>query len=223
MTNCRLCGARVSDRAESCPVCLAPSAIMSSRRGRRSLKHLLMLGLLAVLFLGTCSALVPLSFRLTDPMTDVPLGTVPSLDLPVVVVTGTRAEVILTKYPFRVPSIAKGSSFLVPKGKEKAIEQYLRDHENPHAEGGWWLRVKQLGSDRQRIELFWVNDGFRGGAYEATAATVTPLYQKFTGPGFGIAVAVVAFCGNALLWALALGLLWLYRRKRRPLNPSSTG
>jgi hypothetical protein len=216
MINCRLCGARVSTLAAECPVCLAPSALMSRRRAARSWKYLVRLGLFALLFAGTCAVLVPASFRLADPMTNVPLGTVPSMSLPVIVVTGTRAEVTLAKYPFRIPTVAKGSSYLVPDGQERAIEKYLRGHQDPRAEGGWSLRVKRIGSSRQRIELYWINDGYRGGGYEASPTAVKPLYQKITGPGFGIVVAAVAFLTNSVLWGSAVCLLRVYRRKRAP-------
>lgn len=214
MTNCRLCGARVSTQATECPVCLAPSAVMFRRREGRSRKHVLQFCLLALLFVGTCSALVPASFRVADPMTNVPLGTVPSMSFPVVVVTGASAQVVLAKYPFRIPAPVNGSSYLIPDGQEEAIEQYLRSHQNAWAEGGWALRVKKLGQNRQHIELYWIKDGYRGGGYEATAAGATPLYQKITGPGFGIIAAFVAFVINTILWASVLCLIWVFRRHR---------
>jgi len=151
-------------------------------------------------------AFVPAGVSLTDQMTHRPIDSVPGERFPVLVMTGNEPRVrFLDELHPRLPA---GSSYLVPPGREDAIEAAInRDG------GSWTLDVRHLGPGRQHIELVWVDDGYDGGGYEATHNAVIPRYRKITGPGFGIVVGGAALGINALLWvSILLVLRWRRRR-----------
>jgi hypothetical protein len=74
--------------------------------------------------------------------------------------------------------------------------------------------VRRLAPQRQHIELYWMSDGYSGGAYEATAASFIPRYRKITGPGFAFVFGGIAILINTAIWmAGALAFRW-WRRSR---------
>lgn len=170
--------------------------------------------LLPLLFVGSCSALVPLAFTLADPLTNVSLGSIPGMRFPVVVVAGERANVQFLAHLRRVPAPPAGWSYLVPRGRERAIQQAINAARPPGTEGMWILRVRHLTPERQRIELFWMDDGYAGGAYEATRTSVRPLHQKMTGPGFAIVCGGIALLLDSASWWTVLALVRRRRARR---------
>ncbi len=111
----------------------------------------------------------------------------------------------------------RGLTYLIPAGLDDAIEQQLRQGEliGKH-KATWVLRVRRLSASRQRIEVYRFGDGFWGGAYEATANEVIPLYRKAAGPGFAFVFGPIAFVLNLVLWgALWLAGRWYVRRSGR--------
>ncbi|MCU1227650.1 MAG: hypothetical protein JWO97_534 [Acidobacteria bacterium] len=84
----------------------------------------------------------------------------------------------------------------------------------------WVLNVKRIGPERQRIELYWMNDGYRGGAYEATATSIAPLYRKLAGPLFAAVFGGLATLMSAALWLL---IGFLLRRLRQIHDSSAVG
>jgi hypothetical protein len=161
--------------------------------------------LLPLLFLGSCAALVPVGMTIADPMTHI---RVDSLDrpFPVLVMTGDVPRVRPIDDLRRVPKLPSGSTYLIPAGQEDVIETQLNEHLPPHAEGGWVLRVRRLAPQRQHIELYWMNDGYSGGAYEATASSFLPRYRKMTGPGFAFVFGGIASLINLVMWTVVLAM-----------------
>lgn len=155
-----------------------------------------------LVFLGSCAALLPLGTRLADPMTRVPVDALPDARFPIVVVSGDDARVQYLDDVRRVPPLPAGASYLIPPGRDVAIERQLNASHRPAAEGGWRLRVRHLAPERQHIELFWIHDGYSGGAYEATRTSVSPRYRKHTGPGFAFVAAGIALLINAVMWTI---------------------
>jgi hypothetical protein len=156
--------------------------------------------LLPLLVIGTCWLLVPTGARLAEPRTHVPLDALGKRPFPIVVMRGNVPAVMLLDDPRHVPA---GASVLIPPGAEQ------RFHDR-----NWVLHVDRIRADRQRIELYWMEDGYDGGVYEATPTTIRPLYRKFTGPGFALIAAQRAFLLAAAIWILPAALtLWLTRRR----------
>jgi hypothetical protein len=168
-----------------------------------------------LLFMGSCVALIPAGMKIADPLTIEPIGRWDGTRFPVVLMTGDTPRVVfMTKASdFAVPPPA-GSSYLIPSGKDRAVEAALNRQRPPDVGGRWVLHVARPSPDRQKIELYSMNDGYRGGGYEATNTTVTPRYRKITGPGFGCVAGGVAILINAALWSLAALVFRVVRRGR---------
>lgn len=150
--------------------------------------------------------------RIADPMTHVRVDLL-DRPFPVVVMTGGVPRVQRIQDFRRVPMLPSGSSYLIPEGQDDVIQTQLNEHLPPHVDGGWVLRVRQLTPQRQHIELFWMNDGFSGGVYEATASSFLPRYRKMTGPGFAFVFGGIAYLINVVMWAvIALAIRWWWRR-----------
>lgn len=168
-----------------------------------------------VLFLGTCAALFPLATRIADPMTHAPMASQPHRLFPVLVMAGDVPWIVKTTDPGALPPLPRHVSYLVPREGEAAIERSLSERHLPASGGHWRLRVEQLGAGRQEIELYWISDGYAGGAYEATATTIVPKYRKVTGPGFAFVVLGTAVGMAVLLWLPVAAVVW-YRARRMP-------
>jgi hypothetical protein len=160
--------------------------------------------LVALLFLGTCAALFPLAIRVADPMTHLPVTSRPGVPFPVLVIDG-GVPAIVTVDPGAVPPLPRGASYLVPRGREAEVERRLNAGDT--RDGSWRLRVEHLGPARQHIELYWISDGYFGGAYEATATAIVPRYRKLTGAGFAFIVLATATGMALLVWVPLLVLL----------------
>lgn len=160
--------------------------------------------LLVLLFFGTCTALAPVAVRVADPMTHVPLRGI-DLPFPVAVMTAGRPHVLYIKDVMHPPP----GSYLLPTGHDEAIVAALNALGPPDAEGTWVVHVERIDAGRERVELYFMHDGYSGGVYEATATSVRPLYRKFTGPGFGIVCGGLAILASA---CLCLAVFVIFRR-----------
>jgi hypothetical protein len=176
-----------------------------SKGAARPLWYRLLMGLSPLLFLGSCAGLVPIGMRLADPMTLSPLGSASQAPFPVLVVAGRDSHVLWLKVG-ETPPPPPGATYLVPLETTTEITAALQKSEGPQAEGTWILNAEPLAADRQRIELYWLADGYSGGIYEATATAVRPLARKLTGPGFVFVGAGVALGLNVVLWGLIFAL-----------------
>ena len=161
-------------------------------------------------------AMIPLAVRVADPWTHRPVQYGSSgRGFPVVVVDGDDARVEMVEDPWSVPAPPAGASYLVPSGRVRSVGRSIRANEHARRDREWVLFVEDVSEGRQRVELFLLGDGYWGGAYEATATTVTPLYRKTTGPGFSLVVILAAHILNGAAWGAMLGGWWLYRRRPR--------
>ena len=207
---CAICGERLAPAGDECRICLEPRARRRRLRAswpRRGVTYVL----LPLLFLGSCTALLPVGMRIADPMTHVRVDLL-DRPFPVLVMTGGVPRVQRVRDLRRVPVLPSGSSYLIPAGQDDVIQTQLNEDLPPHAEGGWVLRVRRLTPQRQHIELYWMNDGYSGGAYEATASSFFPRYRKMTGPGFAFVFGGIAFLLNLLIWSvLILAVRWWRR------------
>lgn len=178
-------------------------------------RRLLWMAVVSVAFVGSCTALLHPAARIADPMTHRPVYAGWQGPFPILIVEGRRGIVRLLDHPYASPPLAAGQSFLIPAGLEGTIERDLAEQQRAGLEGGWTLNVTDRGTGRQLVELYWVNDGYSGGAYEATTATVRPLYRKITGPAFAFVFGGIALGLNLLIWATGAFLLRLARVKSR--------
>lgn len=202
----RVCGKQLTATDAFCRICLEASQAERVRTLPRN-KFLACVAL-PVLFLGSCSALLPLGMNIAEPMTHVPLG-VSTARFPIVIITRGTPYVDLLTDPHRVPSLPHHASYLIPEGEVDSVEAAINAVHPPGAEGGWVLRVQRLGPARQRIELVWMNDGFVGGVYEARPRSIKPLHRKITGPGFAFVFGGIALATNVAIWSILLfGVRW---------------
>lgn len=178
-------------------------------------RMLLLGGVLTVAFAGSCIGFLGPAAHLADPLTHRPLDGSFQEPFPVLVVEGDKASVGMLQDPHRIPRPPNGASYLVPLGKERALERYVNEHERAKHDSGWVLNVKRPAPDRQRIELYLMGEGYWGGAYDATAETVTPQYRKITGPGFAFIVGAYSLVMNVILWGVAAIVVWLFARRNR--------
>ena len=169
-----------------------------------------------VLFVASCTGFIGPAADLVDPMSHCPVDAknLEDLPFPVLVVKGDEAWVERPSNPHSAGPPPPGASYLIPLDRTREIERYLRDHDTVHRKSGWVLNVTSVSANRQNVELFLMGDGYWGGAYEATATTITPLYRKVAGPSFAIVFGSVALMMNVSAWAVVLGGAWLYRRRR---------
>lgn len=210
---CRVCGEQLAVTDRACPICLEPRRRQAARRLRRN--QLLAWVVLPILFLGSCTAFLPLGRDIADPMTHMAVERLPEMRFPLVVIARGAPRVLLLTDPHRLPALPPDASYLIPEGADQSVETALNASLRAGTEGGWVLRVRRRTPTEQRIDLVWMNDGYAGGVYEATATTIRPLYRKFTGPGFAFLFGGVALVLNAALWTVLLvGIRWWLRRPK---------
>jgi len=213
---CRTCGEHHAWDAGICSVCLEPRTEWR-RIGALPWHRGLWWLLLSLLFMSSCTALLPVGMEIADPMTHKRVEISSDLRFPVVVMTGDAPRIHLIDDMRRLPELSPGSSYLIPAGKDKAVERSLNEKLPRHADGGWVLRVERVAPHRQHIELFWMNDGYSGGGYEATPSSFLPRYRMSTGPGFAFIFGGIAIAINLGLWSIVgLSIWWWWRMGREP-------
>jgi hypothetical protein len=185
---------------------------VSTKPFKRQVLHAV-LGSLA--FVSSCAALMVPAFPLAEPTTHTGLDLGQPSDFPILLVEGDTPRVLKLSDPHHIPALPPGAAYLVPEGKDAAFQQYFNDHFDRARDVGWVLKVHRLGPERQRIELFLMGDGWWGGAYDATATTVTPLYRKLTGPGFAFVVMGLAMLANLAIWGIGALIYAGVRRLHR--------
>lgn len=171
--------------------------------------------IVTVLLVGLFLMLLPLSWRLADPLFTHRYD--PRFPVSVLLVFPDRVEIKTTD---RITDISPrpvnaGFTFLVPLQRQSSIERQIGELPTPRQGSFWKLHVQSLSSDRQRIELQLVRDGLYGSVYDATANKIVPVATRRAGPG---AAFIVMFI-NLLLWLVlsftgAAGLRTLASRLR---------
>ena len=179
------------------------------------IRRVLLFGIvLPLAFVGSCFALTIPAMRLADPLTRHPIETRPPQPFPILVVTGDDAFVLMVEDLSKVPPLPTGATYLVPDGKEQSVQRTINEQWPKEFDSSWVVEVERHGPDRQHIQLYLMGDGVLGGAYDATASSVTPRYRKSTGPGFAFIAAGLAFLVNATLWGLGALILKMARRRK---------
>jgi len=141
-------------------------------------------------------------------MTHVALGRV-ERKFPVVVMTAGRPHVLFLEDVNHPPPVSPGSSYLLPAGRDEAIVASLNALRPSDADGTWVVHVERVDPERERVELYYMRDGYEGGVYEATATSVRPLYRKITGPGFALVFGGLASLVSA---CVCLVVFVIFRR-----------
>ena len=169
---------------------------------------------LPVAFAGSCFALTLPAMRLADPLTRHPVETRSPERFPILIVSGDNARVLMLEDPGKLPPLPEGATYLVPDGREESVQRAINEQWPKDFDSSWVVEVERHGPDRQHIRLYLIGDGYWGGAYDATASSVTPRYRKSTGPGFAFIGAGLACLVNATLWGLGAVILRTARRRR---------
>ena len=99
-----------------------------------------------------------------------------------------------------------GCTFHVLPERQEWVKQAVKKLKSP-GDSSWTLRIKQLGGNRQRIDLELFGDGVAGMIYEVRDNRITPLNSRRTGP----AGMMYPLTVNLLLWCA----LWLIVRAFR--------
>ncbi|HET7436051.1 MAG TPA: hypothetical protein VFN10_15180 [Thermoanaerobaculia bacterium] len=176
------------------------------------MRRALWIVLLSVLFIGSCTALIKPATRLADAKTIVPLAAAPDRPFPLLVLRNGVPEIVRVTDLRAIPPLPAGTTYLVPEGAEESIARRVTP---PHADGRWVLHVQRLAPAQQRIELYWMHNGYAGGIYDATATHVMPRYRKITGPGFAfIVLRIAAGISLAICAAVVAAALVLRSRLR---------
>jgi hypothetical protein len=95
------------------------------------------------------------------------------------------------------------------------VEGEVARYPSPNTDASWKVQVRELGPERQRIQLELFGDGIRGTVYEATARGILPLHTRLTGPGFAFAVAEIHFALWSVPWLLVYLAIRIWRRRAR--------
>lgn len=114
-------------------------------------------------------------------------------------------------------------SFLVPEGAEASLRSTLRQynpsafsHSPDHASPGGDFKVKQVGVDRQSLELRYTGDKHTYvGWYEASAQGIAPKHYALSGYTLGVGLAYFIYILIAIMiyWPIAWALeRWLWSR-----------
>jgi hypothetical protein len=105
-------------------------------------------------------------------------------------------------------------TFLIPRDREVWVRDRLRSYPDHARDASWIIAVKELGPDRQRIQLEILGDGFWGMVYEANAARVIPLGTRLAGPLCGFVILGI----HPACWGGFRLAVFLLRRLLRPSN-----
>lgn len=175
-----------------------------------------------VIALGFVSfvALSPLSMRIADPLFTRAFD--PRWKYPILLVWPDRIEVRWVRDLSEVSPRPKGETytFNVPPDRQAWIEEQVRKISYPqNPDLGLSIKVKQLGPERQQIQLEAWKDGFVGLIYEARPDGIIPLRSRIAGllgaiPILGVHLLVWAavWFGARLIWRSVIKV----RLKRAP-------
>jgi|SRR5579863_8540067 len=128
-------------------------------------------------------ALFPLSMHVADPFFTHPYEA--RFEVPVMLLFPEHVEVRWVNNIAEVapPPIGTPYTFAIPRDRQQWVEQQIRLAPPPRPGSFWRLRIHQLGSDTQRVELEAYRDGFTGLIYDAHKASITPVAYRRAGPG----------------------------------------
>jgi len=155
-------------------------------------------------------ALLPLSWRLADPLFSRPFDKTLVGD-PVLLVCPDHVEILrLHDISGGEPhSRIAGCTFNVAPERQKWVETALRVLPTPiPSKASWRIRVKQVHEADQQIDLELLGDGISGLLYEVKRDEITPMKSRLTGPGGALYALAIDFG----LWTAAWCILLFGRR-----------
>ncbi|WP_157478412.1 hypothetical protein [Granulicella tundricola] len=100
-------------------------------------------------------------------------------------------------------ALGEGCTLQVTPERQRWVEEVVPQMKSP-GDSSWTVRVKQLGENRQWIDLELLGDGIAGMIYEVRGNEITPLNSRLTGPEGQLYVLVV----NLLLWVAIWIVVW---------------
>lgn len=160
-------------------------------------------------------ALLPLSWRIGDPL----FFTHPfdrTLFDPVLTICSDHVEVLKWHELANGHSLSagEGCTFQVIQARQAWVERAVRQLQSPNPrKSAWIMQAKQLGGNRQRIDLELVGDGVAGMIYEVRDGSIVPLKSRLTGP-LG---AIFPIAINIAFWLAIWLVVWRVRsRYARP-------
>jgi hypothetical protein len=169
------------------------------------MKKVALIGVIAISFF----LLLPLSWRIGDRFFTHPLSQM--LYDPVLLVCSDHVEALrwheVVKNGATEP-VGEGCTFHVSTDRQEWVKQSVTQLKS-HGDSSWTLRVEQLGSNRQRIDLELLGDGVAGMIYEVRENEVIPLNSRRTGP-FG---AIYPLVINLLFWCALWLTVWGIRMR----------
>ena len=132
---------------------------------------------LIVLLIASFVSLFPISARITDPLFTRPFR--PDWPCGVLLVWPDHIELRLVHSISEVSPRPKdaGYTFNVSPDRQAWVEEQVRLSPATNAGSKWAIRVKQLGPNRQQIQLEAWRDGFSGLIYEARPDSICPFAQ----------------------------------------------
>ncbi|HEY6306444.1 MAG TPA: hypothetical protein VI488_08330 [Candidatus Angelobacter sp.] len=172
---------------------------MISLRARK----IVFIGALLLSFVG----LLPGSALITDPLFTHPFD--PRWQYGVLLVWPDHIELRWVHSIAEVSPRSKDASytFNVEPERQKWVEEQVRHAPSRNTGAAWSIRVKQLGPDRQQIQLELWKDGFTGLVYEARPDQIVPLRTRHAGPGSALIILYVHLLVWGTIW-LAVWLVW---------------
>ncbi len=162
-------------------------------------------GIRWTLLVGSFIGLFPFSARLADPLATRRYNS--SIDTRVLLLWPDHIELRRVSTLPEVSPRPEGASysFLIPPERQTWVKARLRN-EPTGGDGGWIFRIKQLGPERQRIQLEVLGDGFWGMVYEASPEKIVPLGTRLAGPEFAFVILAIHLVCWGGLWGLVYTL-----------------
>ena len=172
---------------------------------------------IALLVVLTLVGMFPVSVRIADPLFSTPYD--PRFPRAVLLIFPERVEIWRGQKLSEISPRPKGAlyTFAVPPSRQAWVEQQVQKAPAPRPGSTWNLKIRQLGSGRQRIELEAEQDGLAGLIYDASSneIEIVPVASRLTGPGGSLLFASIDVCLSFALWML-FWLTWRLISRGKP-------
>lgn len=150
-------------------------------------------------------AISPLSIRIGDHFFTLPFDK--QFFDPVLEVCGDHVEALrLRELSSNNGALSsKDCTFQIAPERQAWVEDAVRHLQSPvPKKSSWVIHIKQLGRNRQRIQLELFGDGVAGMIYEVTDERITPVSSRLTGPSGAMYILLAQLC----LWAIVCIVAW---------------
>jgi len=173
---------------------------------------------LVILLIGSFVGLTPISVRIANPLFTHPFR--PDWPYSILLVWPDHVEV---RFVHRLSEVSPrppdaGYTFNVSPERQTWVEEQVRRTRPRNPDASFGIIVKQLGPDRQLIQLESWRDGFTGLIYEARPDAIVPLKTRHAGPLDSMTILSV----HSLVWGGLWFLAWTIYRIMMKHRPSQT-